>query len=772
MIYFGVVEERTSDPFKIGRCKVRVFGVHTENKSELPTDDLPWAMPMQSVFQAGTSGIGRSPTGIVEGSWVGIVFSDEYKQHPIIVGVLGGVPFKQIDNTNQNIADQQVSLISQVDDTNNKVYTSAELSHSAAGEEWLMNEEALSSLTAGKNDYRKRHSNTPDQTIIYSYLDSATPPNWTIGWGSTYLEDNKTRVDEYTTRTKAECVLLFRNHIAREVLPYVKKALRVPVTQQMFDAIVQIVYNAGPRVLKQKFFAALNSGKYDEASALIPHTLEKGLQSRRAAERTLFDSEGWPTDTGQIQPTPAQTVSQPFSTNQRSMQSSQGDGFKDPKGVYPKYRNEPDTNRLARAESIDKTLVAKKENSRVIGVKTASGSTWNQPKIPYNSTYPFNHVQATESGHTVEFDDTTNNERIHIYHKSGTFDEIDANGTKVTRIVGDSYQILDRNGHIFIQGDCNVTIAGNANVRVENDANLEVLGNMQTRVSGQYKVVQSGDMIFKTGGKFMQQSTDDTSIEGRNIHLNGGFSVDAQLPTEIATGATEFVTLTTPTRNSHLDGNYETPEEGDNSEFVTQNARHSDPSENVPQTDEELENSTPEEKGEVAVVGDCENLIDSQIVQSYRLSSLFTLGDVLTGSSGYPSGNNYGMTGQQIVCNLKKLTLNCLDLIKAKYPNMKITNTWRSEAVNSRVGGSKTSDHLIGAAADIQLSGFDREMHYRAIIEIQKILPAYKQLILEYKGEKTWIHVSFLEGKNTNQQLTIDAAINKTIARDKFVLKA
>ncbi|MBD3320692.1 MAG: hypothetical protein GF350_06315 [Chitinivibrionales bacterium] len=45
-IYRGVVEDNSSDPEKRGRCKVRIFGVHSPNKIEtesdgIPTDQLP-----------------------------------------------------------------------------------------------------------------------------------------------------------------------------------------------------------------------------------------------------------------------------------------------------------------------------------------------------------------------------------------------------------------------------------------------------------------------------------------------------------------------------------------------------------------------------------------------------------------------------------------------------------------------------------------------------------------------------------------------------------
>ena len=92
MIHYGVVEDRVSDPLKLGRCKVRVVGIHTEDKTQLSTDDLPWAMIMQPTTSSANSGIGHSPTGIVEGTWVMVVFRDEYNQHPVVIGTLAGIP--------------------------------------------------------------------------------------------------------------------------------------------------------------------------------------------------------------------------------------------------------------------------------------------------------------------------------------------------------------------------------------------------------------------------------------------------------------------------------------------------------------------------------------------------------------------------------------------------------------------------------------------------------------------------------------------------------
>ena len=65
----GVVEDR-NDPEKFGRYRVRIIGYHTLDKAILPTESLPWAIPMQSVTSAAISGVGVSPTGLVEGSAV------------------------------------------------------------------------------------------------------------------------------------------------------------------------------------------------------------------------------------------------------------------------------------------------------------------------------------------------------------------------------------------------------------------------------------------------------------------------------------------------------------------------------------------------------------------------------------------------------------------------------------------------------------------------------------------------------------------------------
>ena len=102
--WIGVVEDRM-DPEKQGRCRVRIFGYHTDSKELLPTKDLPWAIPIQPITSAAISGIGSSPLGPVEGSWViGFFLDGEDCQQPAIFGTIASKAAKQAFNQSQEPA--------------------------------------------------------------------------------------------------------------------------------------------------------------------------------------------------------------------------------------------------------------------------------------------------------------------------------------------------------------------------------------------------------------------------------------------------------------------------------------------------------------------------------------------------------------------------------------------------------------------------------------------------------------------------------------------
>jgi hypothetical protein len=92
---------------------------------------------------------------------------------------------------------------------------------------------------------------------------------------------------------------------------------------------------------------------------------------------------------------------------------------------------------------------------------------------------------------------------------------------------------------------------------------------------------------------------------------------------------------------------------------------------------------------------------------------------------------------QAVVNNLAALAQNVIEPIKAKYPSMLITNTYRHGA---SIGGGA---HGTGQAADLQFRGVPAHSYIDIAKWIEQNIP-YDQLLLEYlPGKTVWIHLSF-----------------------------
>jgi len=286
----GVVEDR-NDPLMLGRVKVRCLGFHTENLQELPTDDLPWAYPIQPITSAAMSGIGQTPLGPVEGTWVFGFFRDgQSAQEPMILGTIGGIP------------------------------------------------------------------------------------------------QEKSNTDE---------------------------------------------------------------------------------------------------------------------------------GFNDPSGTYPleKLLNEPDTNKIARGDEQETITEKKKSNKDKMEIpQIGGGGEIEEPETPYKAKYPFNHVKQSESGHVEEVDDTPGAERLHKYHKSGTFEEIHPDGTKVVKIVGNQYEVVLKDNNLHVSGKLNITVDSDVSIYAKKNCNLQVDGDLEQ--------VVNGDIKINAGGSMKLTASDVISLVASAIRLN------------------------------------------------------------------------------------------------------------------------------------------------------------------------------------------------------------------------------------------------------------
>lgn len=601
--WVGVVEDR-NDPMFLGRCKVRIVGYHTSDKTELPTDDLPWAYPLQPITSAAMSGVGHTPVGPVEGTWVTGYFRDgEDCQEPIMIGTMAGVPGKS----------------------------------------------------------------------YYAQLQGKT------------------------------------NH-----------------------------------------------------------------------------------------------------------------GFQDPEKNYPRAsyleNSEPDTNRLARNQKLNETIIKVKDDARVKGVEKAIEGTWDQPLTAYNATYPFNHVFESESGHIIEIDDTKDNERLTMYHKAGTHIDVDRNGTMVRRVVGDNYEVFLRHNNVLIKGDANITVEGNCNIYVKNNCNLQVDGDMKTNVHGDYELNVAGKIDMASGKSFTMYTGEDLSINassgikaksdgmelessgemklkaGSTLNMGGAtktsigspitegnifqgtfkgaLSVSPPKPVQPASGVTvrdltpvdaktpelpTFPDLIVPTREEVL--TFTLDMLGENYE---QNAavikRLQDQAIadgvitelelNQPQPAATATDTLPPPDRPQTIPGCADITNQQQITNALKISDYFTVGNICNAAASQARIRAFnGNTVYDMACNMKALAQQCLDPIKDKYPNVLITSGFRDFIPE---GGALNSQHLYGQAVDLQFPGVPKTGYMEIAQWIKNSIP-FDQLLLEYKttGSKMpWIHVTFNRNGN------------------------
>ena len=169
-------------------------------------------------------------------------------------------------------------------------------------------------------------------------------------------------------------------------------------------------------------------------------------------------------------------------------------GFKDPNSKYPTslYIDKPDTNLLAQ-ESFD-THPSKSIKDAKDSWSTASGSAEQPATTQSSAKYPTNHVFETETGHYVEFDDTEGNERIHLYHKKGTFIEIDSAGNMIIKTVGNVTNIVAGNMDTYVKGNYSVSAGGNIDIYAGKNLTEKVDGNVKITVTGNVESAITGSL--------------------------------------------------------------------------------------------------------------------------------------------------------------------------------------------------------------------------------------------------------------------------------------
>lgn len=971
--YYGVVENR-QDPMQLGRCQVRIVGLHTHDKSLLPTADLPWSTPLQPVNSAAMNGIGLAPVGPVEGTAVVVMFADDDYQQGIILGTVGGVATLpgtiDEDNDVDPLIPQDISKIElttiEGPVTGNKLtfvdkkYGTTNLTSKLQPNMkvfgfGIKEETTIVSVDSGteitistevENYAENIITFKPVPSNLEAVRQSKAQGTVTDGSGNPVVDGsgNPVRTTPVESATTAAPVAANPVNDSIPTVPPPKSSSNVSKATEGIKALLaacdkvglktkeqkcallgiaggesawipkQEWYNYSPARLKEVFSFATpeDIAKYSDAQKkgmsreeffswvygptkrgknflgnktdadggkyygrgfigltgrenytkfqnwakefginldLVndPDSLDKDINvsavvaalylkklvpasvnpsahpayfeaakkavgynvpNIAAAKRSYYEYFYGSGSYGGVDKDAGPPVAEPpkddkaFTTPGPSTDSvrsgSNNTGFRDPNNKYPlkSYLNEPDTNRLARG-IIEGTVVEKKDSSVVTGVPKALGQgKWDQPKACYGAQYPFNKVFETESGHIQEWDDTPGQERIHTYHRSGTFSEIDPQGTLVNYIVGDNFLIMERNGCISVKGECNITVDGNTNIFARSDANIEVTGNADIQVKNNLNIGVATDTTMSVGGDFKLKVLGDFSLDAANIGMRSAENFDLLTGTAArmtSNGSMELLSsgnmrldysrgdfgnganaaefkdtgltppqleaptypavpfLIPPERRFEDRAVIETEDEANSPEgrarIYNQQQKEGVAGSTPPPAEE---TAKPSGGTEQVVPTDCKIIYTTKnFTNDYRISKNFTLGMLIDGGVGGKhklvdqmltdfGGKTRLYTVQEIVCNLAQTSQNLLEPMLEVLPG-NIGGYKKQWNINSgyRLKGviaheSPTSDHCKGLALDIGIIHPNKNEKTYELCIATEKIVPYNQIILEY----------------------------------------
>jgi hypothetical protein len=242
-------------------------------------------------------------------------------------------------------------------------------------------------------------------------------------------------------------------------------------------------------------------------------------------------------------------------------------GFCDPKEIYPTYTSQlPDGTKINASDVNSKIHASTEYNEHdyrkrkdtilsAVNAKTVKDPSFrfetNTIKEPFMAEpqYMHNHVYESESGHIKEFDDTPGKERIYEQHKSGTFQEIQHDGTKVTKVYGQDFELCLNGKQLIINSGESGT--NGLNIIVNGDININSSGSVIERIYGNVTKIIHGSLAYyvKKGITFESFYGDILSI----VHNEKRYIVKSNGPISLSSDAGVSVEAS-PTTNikSHL----------------------------------------------------------------------------------------------------------------------------------------------------------------------------------------------------------------------------
>ena len=160
-----------------------------------------------------------------------------------------------------------------------------------------------------------------------------------------------------------------------------------------------------------------------------------------------------------------------------------------------------------------------------------------------------------------------------------------------------------------------------------------------------------------------------------------------------------------------------------------------------------------------------ESNLQSSTQKSIMLSPHFSLHELTNSATAKRYGIN-NTPGEAQTANLVLLCQKVLEPIRTKYGKpIVVSSGFRCAALNKKVGGASTSQHVTGQAADIHSVSdtlADNLALYNLIVKSGIV---FDQLIYEYGNSSgpDWIHISFNGKGNRRQKLKASKVNSKTV---------
>ncbi|QPB12443.1 baseplate hub structural protein / lysozyme R [Providencia phage PSTCR6] len=507
--FWGVVEDRM-DPMELGRVRVRIYGDHPFGKTQgdvsgLETEDLLWFNVMLPVTSASESGIGVSPTGVVEGTSVFGLYLDKYKTSGIILGTWAGTR-TEMPNFTEGFSDPSGYYPTKLGSDVNDLGRGGEIGINSE----VNKAQDLNRAKAPNPDNSPQgdiEENDAPITTIEQMLraDEGVRTGWyrdslgypTIGIGHLIKQVTSFTNDQVNSWlsslvgrkvvngkiTMDEVSKIFQDDLKKMQEGIKKNPTIAPVynkvnrSRQMALENMAFQMGVGGLAKFKKVLGYMLEEEWEKAYLQAKQSLWYRQTKGRAARVSLIIRNGNLESYGEIN-----------SRRHRALSAPQSN-------INPEDPYVP-------------------SDSRVM---------FEEPEAPYKAQYPYNHVYTSESGIVQEFDDTPGQERYRLSHPSGTYTETNAAGRQVNKIVGDRYQIVQGTDHILVQGDVNLVIGGNSKVYIMGDVHQTVDGNITQVIRG--NVTQNIEGNVKAT---IDQTADITVKEEAYITVEKDLIVDVE----------------------------------------------------------------------------------------------------------------------------------------------------------------------------------------------------------------------------------------------------